>query len=167
MWRSETSTDMKPASQNAVAADVAKTFSDALVMMVDDEPLTIEVTRVHLLDAGYSRFVSTTDPLQALGTLERARPDVLLLDLMMPGKTGLELLAEMEGAGLLREVPTIMLTGSRDPANKLKALSLGVTEFLMKPLDASELVLRLRNTLAAKAYWAGGLQYVRRVGSVR
>ena len=46
-----------------------------------------------------------------------------------------------------------MLTGSRDPANKLKALSLGVSEFLMKPLDASELVLRLRNTLAAKAYW--------------
>jgi diguanylate cyclase len=158
---------MKHASHTGVATNVAKTFADALVMMVDDEPLTVDVTRVHLLDAGYSRFVSTTDPLQAIETIERARPDVLLLDLMMPGKTGLEILAEMEAEGLLRQVPTIMLTGSRDPSNKLKALSLGVTEFLMKPLDASELVLRLRNTLAAKAYWASAVPHARRLGSVR
>jgi CheY-like chemotaxis protein len=144
---------MKRATENGAPADVVKTFSDALVMMVDDEPLTIDVTRVHLLDAGYSRFISTTDPLQAIDMIERAQPDVLLLDLMMPGMSGLEILAQMESENLLRFVPTIMLTGSRDPANKLKALSLGVTEFLMKPLDASELVLRLRNTLAAKAYW--------------
>ena len=45
-------------------ANVQRTFANALVMMVDDEPLTIDVTRVHLLDAGYSRFTSTTDPLQ-------------------------------------------------------------------------------------------------------
>lgn len=136
--------------------NVQRTFANALVMMVDDEPLTIDVTRVHLLDAGYSRFTSTTDPLQALDMIERTRPDVLLLDLMMPGISGLEILALMEERGLLRFVPTIMLTGSRDPANKLKALSLGVSEFLMKPLDPSELVLRLTNTLAAKAYWQGG-----------
>jgi CheY-like chemotaxis protein len=134
---------------------------------VDDEPLTIEVTRVHLLDAGYSRFISTTDSLQALDMIRRSQPDVLLLDLMMPGMTGLEILASMENEGLLRHVPTIMLTGSRDPANKLKALSLGVTEFLMKPLDASELVLRLRNTLAAKAYWQSASTPGRRAGGTR
>jgi DNA-binding response OmpR family regulator len=158
---------MKRAMDNGVGGGVAKTFSDALVMMVDDEPLTIDVTRVHLLDAGYARFVSTTEPLQAIDLIERARPDVLLLDLMMPGKSGLEILAEMESENLLRHVPTIMLTGSRDPANKIKALSLGVTEFLMKPLDASELVLRLRNTLAAKAYWTGTRPQARHPGTVR
>ena len=149
------------------APNDVRTFSDALVMMVDDEPLTIDVTRVHLLDAGYSRFIWTTDPLQALEMIERARPDVLLLDLIMPVMSGLEILACMEEQGLLRHVPTIMLTGSRDPANKLKALSLGVTEFLMKPLDASELVLRLRNTLAAKAYWESSSPSGRRVGGLR
>ena len=157
---------MKCAIHNGDGGNVAKTFSSALVMMVDDEPLTIDVTRVHLLDAGYSRFASTTDSLEAIKMIERVRPDVLLLDLMMPGKTGLEILAEMESDGLLRQVPTIMLTGSRDPANKLKALALGVTEFLMKPLDASELVLRLRNTLAAKAYWSSA-PHPRRLGAVR
>jgi CheY-like chemotaxis protein len=160
---------MNRALQTGTSAPTGDTFGNALVMMVDDEPLTIEVTRVHLLDAGFARFTSTTDALQAIDMIERTRPDVLLLDLIMPGMSGLEILARMESDGLLRHVPTIMLTGSRDPANKLKALSLGVTEFLMKPLDASELVLRLRNTLAAKAYWrqtwaeydarrAGGLQ---------
>jgi diguanylate cyclase len=147
---------MKRAIQNDVTSvNVPRTFANALVMMVDDEPLTVDVTRVHLLDAGYARFTSTTDPLQALDMIERARPDALLLDLMMPGMSGLEILAAMEELGLLRYVPTIMLTGSRDPANKLKALSLGVSDFLMKPLDPSELVLRLTNTLAAKAYWQG------------
>ena len=158
---------MNRALHNGVAADAAKTFTDALVMMVDDEPLTIDVTRVHLLDAGYARFVSTTDPLQAIEMIQRTQPDVLLLDLIMPGVSGLDILARMETEGLLRHVPTIMLTGSRDPSNKLKALSLGVTEFLMKPLDASELVLRLRNTLAAKAYWANATQPARRIGVVR
>jgi CheY-like chemotaxis protein len=158
---------MKRALHNEPPANVEKTFSDSLVMMVDDEPLTIDVTRVHLLDAGYSRFTSTTDPLEAIGMIERTRPDVLLLDLMMPGRSGLEILAQMERENLLRYVPTIMLTGSRDPANKLKALSLGVTEFLMKPLDASELVLRLRNTLAAKAYWQSASARAARFGSTR
>jgi CheY-like chemotaxis protein len=157
---------MKRALPSDLAAD-AKTFSNALVMMVDDEPLTIDVTRVHLLDAGYSRFISTTDSLQALDMVHRAQPDVLLLDLMMPGMTGLEILSCMESEGLLRHVPTIMLTGSRDPTNKLKALSLGVTEFLMKPLDASELVLRLRNTLAAKAYWQSAPTPGRLAGGAR
>ena len=156
MKRNDASTTMKRAMESVGGTvNVPRTFANALVMMVDDEPLTIDVTRVHLLDAGYSRFTSTTDALQALEMIERARPDVLLLDLMMPGMSGLEILARMEGEGLLRYVPTIMLTGSRDPANKLKALALGVTEFLMKPLDPSELVLRLTNTLAAKAYGLG------------
>jgi DNA-binding response OmpR family regulator len=83
----------------------------------------------------------------------REHPDVLLLDLMMPGVSGLEILARMETDNLLKDVPTIVLTASRDRAVKLKALQLGATEFLMKPVDPAELVLRLRNTLAAKAYW--------------
>jgi DNA-binding response OmpR family regulator len=159
--------DMKREVQAPTAPNAVRTFSDALVMMVDDEPLTVDVARVHLLDAGYSRFTSTTDPFQALEMIERARPDVLLLDLMMPGLSGLEILARMEEQDFLRHVPTIMLTGSRDPANKLKALSLGVTEFLMKPVDASELVLRLRNTLAAKAYWESSTPNARRSRGLR
>jgi diguanylate cyclase (GGDEF)-like protein len=125
---------------------------DALVMMVDDEPLNIEVTQVHLEEAGYTRFVSTDDPLQALELVNARRPDVLLLDLMMPGMSGFEILERMGASNVLQDVPTIVLTSSTDPRTKLKALELGATDFLAKPVDSSELVLRVRNTLAAKAY---------------
>jgi diguanylate cyclase (GGDEF)-like protein len=132
--------------------DEMQSLRDALVMMVDDEPLNIEVTQVHLEEAGYTRFVSTDDPLQALELIAARRPDVLLLDLMMPGMSGFEILERMAATNVLQDVPTIVLTSSTDPRTKLKALELGATDFLAKPVDSSELVLRLRNTLAAKAY---------------
>jgi CheY-like chemotaxis protein len=130
-------------------------LQDALVMMVDDEPLTVEVTQLQLEDAGYTRFVSTCEPLKALALMAETRPDLLLLDVNMPGMTGFELLEQMEAGNVLRDVPTIVLTSSTDAATKRQALRLGATEFLTKPVDPSELALRVRNTLAAKAYWTG------------
>ena len=124
----------------------------ALVMMIDDEPLNLEVTQVHLEEAGYKNFVATSQPGEALALMLEKRPDVLLLDLMMPGITGFEILRQMETASILKDLPTIVLTSSTDSATKLKALELGATDFLAKPVDPSELLLRLRNTLAAKAY---------------
>ena len=128
---------------------------DALVMMVDDEPINIEVTQIHLEEAGYTRFVSTSESSEALALIADRRPDVLLLDLMMPGMSGFEILDAMKAANILKDVPTIVLTSSTDAATKLQALELGATDFLAKPVDSSELVLRVSNTLAAKAYWQG------------
>jgi CheY-like chemotaxis protein len=128
---------------------------ESTIMMVDDEALAIEVTRFHLEEAGFTKFVSTNDALSAPALIKKTRPDVLLLDLKMPGMTGLEILECLEADNVLIHVPTIVLTASSDPLTKLKALELGATEFLTKPVDPSELVMRLRNTLAAKAYWQG------------
>jgi diguanylate cyclase (GGDEF)-like protein len=125
---------------------------EAVVMMVDDEPVNIEVIQIHLEEAGYSKFLSTSEPLNALDLLVEHRPDVLLLDLIMPGMSGFEIMAQMETENMMKDVPTIVLTSSKDAATKLKALELGATDFLAKPVDPSELLLRLRNTLAAKAY---------------
>lgn len=128
---------------------------DSLIFMVDDEPLAIEVTRFHLEEAGFTHFLSTTDSPQAPALISKARPDVLLLDLNMPGMSGLEILERLEAEDLLKDVPTIVLTASNDAKTKLKALELGATEFLTKPVDPTELVMRLRNTIAARAYWQG------------
>ena len=125
---------------------------DAVVMMVDDEPINIEVTQVYLEEAGYTRFVSTSEPREALDLVAQRHPDVLLLDLNMPGMTGFEILVALRTKNLLKDLPTIVLTSSTDAKTKLKALELGAIDFLAKPVDSSELVLRLRNTLAAKAY---------------
>jgi nicotinamide-nucleotide amidase len=127
-------------------------LAEAVIMIVDDEPIVVEVTRSQLEEGGYTRFVTTSDPEEAIGLLLDKQPDVLLLDLMMPQMSGFDVLAQMNSEDILKDVPTIVLTSSKDPGTKLKALELGATDFLSKPVDSGELLLRLRNTLAAKAY---------------
>jgi diguanylate cyclase len=129
-----------------------ESLSGALIMMVDDEMLNIEMTQAFLAEAGYRHFVQTDQPEQAIAMMRRELPGVLLLDLSMPKVSGLEILASMRDDAALRHVPVIVLTSSTDPQVKLKALALGAMDFLSKPVDPSELGLRIRNTLAASAY---------------
>ncbi|MBE7368487.1 putative bifunctional diguanylate cyclase/phosphodiesterase [Ramlibacter pallidus] len=129
-----------------------QSLSQALIMMVDDEILNIEMTQAFLMDAGYRHFVNTDQPENALDMMRKAVPGVLLLDLSMPKVSGLEILAAMRDDSALRHVPVIVLTSSTDPQVKLKALALGAMDFLSKPVDPSELGLRIRNTLTANAY---------------
>ena len=125
---------------------------DAKVMMVDDEPLMTELIQTYLEDEGYRNFVVTNDPREALALLRREDAAVLLLDLMMPQMSGFELLQAIRADRDLRYTPVIVLTASTGADSKLRALQLGATDFLSKPVDASELVLRVRNTLAFHQY---------------
>ena len=125
---------------------------EALIMMVDDEPLVIEMTQALLQRAGYRRFVSTSDSTEALPMLLRERPSVLLLDINMPKVSGFEVLASIRANKAVRRIPVIVMTVADDAETKLKALELGAMDFLRKPVDPSELALRLRNSLAAKAH---------------
>ena len=127
-------------------------LTQATIMMVDDEPTTMEVMQSYLEDAGYQRFVLVEDSTQAMATIEERRPDILLLDLMMPEVTGFEILQQVRAHSRLSHLPVIILTSSSDAATKLQALDQGATDFLAKPVDPSELTLRVRNTLAARAY---------------
>jgi diguanylate cyclase (GGDEF)-like protein len=121
-------------------------------MMVDDDPLMLEVVQTYLEEAGYVSFITTSQPKEAMGLFVQHRPDILLLDLMMPEVSGFDIMAEVRGHEELRYTPVIILTAESDPAAKLKALELGATDLLTKPVDPSELRLRLRNALAFKAY---------------
>lgn len=127
-------------------------FMDATVMIVDDEVTTIEILQAFLEDAGYRQFVTTSDATRALALMESELPDVVLTDLNMPEVSGFDILAAMRAHSEFRHIPAIMLTSADDSETKLKALQLGASDFLAKPVDPSELALRLRNTLAAKAY---------------
>jgi diguanylate cyclase len=127
-------------------------LADSLIMMVDDEALNIEMTQAFLAEAGYRHFASTDLPETAVEAMRRKPPGVLLLDLSMPKVSGLDILEAMRADAVLRHVPVIVLTSSTDPQVKLQALSIGAMDFLSKPVDPSELALRLRNTLTASAY---------------
>ena len=139
----ETSVDVK---------DLHLQLKNALIMMVDDEPILMEVLQAFLEEEGYQNFVTVEESSSALDVMRKRKPDIVLLDLKMPEVTGFEILEQVRADKNLQRVPVIVLTSSSDPATKLKALELGATDFLAKPVDASELALRLRNTLTVKAY---------------
>jgi diguanylate cyclase len=136
----------------ASPAEPASALSNVTVMMIDDDPMMTEVIQTYLEEAGYRRFVAVNDPLQAMAAARSQRPGLILLDLMMPGLNGFDLLAQIRADEALAYTPVIVLTASNDTENKLRALELGATEFLAKPVDESELKIRVRNSLAFKVF---------------
>lgn len=127
-------------------------LKNAAIMMVDDEPIMLEIIQALLQDAGYSNFIPVERSSQSIRMVMQTNPDLLLLDLDMPEIHGYEVLSTIRSSTDYQHLPVIILTASTSPGDKLKALELGATDFLSKPVDASELVLRIRNTLFAKTY---------------
>jgi putative two-component system response regulator len=121
-------------------------------MMVDDEKLNIYVVAEHLKAAGYRDLVYTDEPFQALLLAGRERPDAILLDIHMPRLSGFDVLKQIRADEVLARTPVVILTSSTDDEVKLRALELGATDFLHKPVHSGELLARLRNILMAKAY---------------
>ena len=120
--------------------------------MVDDEPLVMEMLQTILEEHGYKNFVQIDDSRQAIEAVNQQQPDVLLLDLKMPHLDGIAILETLRKNSKTQYLSVIVLTSSDDSLTKLRVLELGATDFLAKPVDPSELVLRLRNTLTIKAY---------------
>lgn len=123
---------------------------NSLIMMVDDEPVVTNVVQAFLEKHGYKRFITCDDSTKAIEMIRSEQPDVLLLDLIMPNVTGYDILYELAVDEATRHIPVIVLTTAAE--SKLRCLELGATDFLGKPVDVSELALRLRNTLTVKAY---------------
>jgi diguanylate cyclase len=126
-----------------------------LLVVTSDAALSAQVLG-YLHGAGYSNTVVVEDAAQALLTAQRCQPTLLLLDLLSESAQSqalaFDLLQALRHHHSLRAVPVIVLTAANDPATKLRALDLGATEFLAKPVDQSELILRVRNSLVVKAH---------------
>jgi putative two-component system response regulator len=125
---------------------------DACVMIIDDESINIEIVKAYLEEEGFENLIATTEASKAMDMLREQKPDIVLLDIKMPEISGLELLRMMRRDREMMMIPAIVLTAANDPQVKLQALRLGASDFLAKPVDPSELTLRLENVLAVKAY---------------
>ena len=110
------------------------------IMIVDDEPTVINVVCKHLKDAGCQNLITTTDSTRALEIIKREQPDVILLDIMMPHISGLELLESMRSDDRLRDIPVLILTVASDANTRQQALELGAADFLTKPVERNELL---------------------------
>jgi len=122
------------------------------VMIVDDEAMNIKILRRLLELEGFSSFVTTSDAPTALSLIRQEQPDIVLLDLMMPYVSGLEILTEVRADDSISFIPVVILTAVTDRDTRVRAVELGATDFLNKPVDASELMPRVRNVLSVKCY---------------
>src|SRR5438067_2075500 len=120
------------------------------ILIVDDEPMNIALLGALLNEAGYHNFKSTTDSRQTLRLCREFQPDLILLDLMMPHLDGF---AVMQQLAIPADVflPILMLTADINLKTKQRALAAGATDFVTKPFDHTEVLLRVKNLLHARS----------------
>ena len=112
------------------------------ILVVDDEPDITALVAYHLAKTGY-RVSTATNGADALRSAREERPDIVVLDLMLPGLSGYEVLAELRKRDETRDVGVILLTARREEADRIKGLSLGADDYLTKPFSPHELALRV------------------------
>jgi two-component system, OmpR family, phosphate regulon response regulator PhoB len=120
------------------------------VLVVEDESAIAELISINLRHAGYEvTIASTADQAQTL--VDRVLPDLVLLDWMLPGQSGLALAKRWRGDARTRELPVIMLTARNEEADKISGLDAGADDYLTKPFSTKELLARMRAVLRRKA----------------
>ena len=144
---------LKTVSSQRSLSKSSELTQKAKLMIVDDAPYNVLVVHKFLQHAGYERFLTTTESVKAIAMMKQELPDVVLLDIMMPEVSGLEILKTMKETPELATIPVIILTASPEASIKTQALELGASDFLPKPVDPSELVLRVRNVLTVKMHF--------------
>lgn len=122
-------------------------FSTADILVVDDNPVNVELLMDLLEDEGYITVEGMTDPLQVEARIHSKRPDLMLLDIRMPGLSGLELLERLNTTWGEQVPAVIVLTAQIDEETRHQALELGAQDFLTKPFNHIEVLQRIHNTL--------------------
>ena len=144
---SGTAIGLPPLSTSAARRAVAEAGEGARVLAVDDDPQALRYVRDALLKSGYTPVV-TGDPEEALRLVGEEKPDLVLLDLMLPGTDGIELMKDILGAG---DVPVIFLSAYGRDELIARAFDMGAVDYVVKPFSPTELAARIRAALRRRA----------------
>lgn len=112
------------------------------VLVVDDEPDITGLVAYHLAKAGY-RVITAATGTEALKSVRGEPPDLVVLDLMLPGISGYDVLADLRRREDTRDIGVILLTARKEESDRIKGLSLGADDYIAKPFSPEELVLRV------------------------
>ncbi len=138
---------------------------DAHVLVVDDERDITALVAYHLARAGYRVTTAGSGP-AALEAVAADAPDLIVLDLMLPGRSGYDVLGEIRRREETREVGVIVLTARRDESDRIKGLTGGADDYLTKPFSPEELVLRVGAVLRRLRAPAAASGPVLRAGAI-
>jgi PAS domain S-box-containing protein len=121
------------------------------ILIVDDERHTRDLLEVMLAPEGYLLLTAAGGE-EAVAIVAQQPPDLILLDIMMPGMDGFQVAADLKAKLATRNIPVIMVTALDNRSARMRGLSAGAEEFLTKPVDRVELCMRVRNLLRLKGY---------------
>ena len=136
------------------------------ILVVDDDPSIIRIVRGYLEQAGFEVFTAP-DGETALHTLRREKPELLVLDLMLPDRDGWEITRLIRADPTLATTPIIMLTARVDDTDKIIGLELGADDYLTKPFNGRELVARIRAVLRRSQFGQQPVAPVLQTGRLR
>jgi signal transduction histidine kinase len=125
-------------------------LSSSSILIVDDQQANVDLLEQILGMQGYQRVTSTTDPRQVATICSELNPDLILLDLHMPHVTGLEVIEQLRRPASDLYLPILVLTADITPEAKRQALQSGASDFLSKPFDVTEALLRVRRLLETR-----------------
>ncbi|HEY3130828.1 MAG TPA: response regulator [Acidobacteriota bacterium] len=125
------------------------------ICLVDDDSDILTLVSATLAGEEFE-LITLSDPTTALEGIQRAQPDLVILDIEMPRKSGLELCSEIREKPEFRQMPIVFLTSRSEPKLKVKGMEKGAIEYIMKPFRISDLLLRIRAVLAVAGNWKGG-----------
>lgn len=137
---------------NSLSTSPDRDLTSNKILIVDDEPINVRVCQKYLQELGYRHSSGLSDSTRAVAQIEHDRPDLVILDVMMPGVSGVDVLREIRANPTTEQTPVLILTAATDRATKLSVLELGASDFLTKPIDPSELAPRVRNVLTIKQH---------------
>jgi len=132
---------------NSSPATLSGQLAKMRVLVIDDEPANVALLEGILQDNGYSRIKCVTDSRIAITVFNEFQPDLVLLDLMMPHIDGLSILNQLRAEKNEVFLPVLVLTADVSEETKIAALRSGATDFLLKPFDQIEVLLRIANLL--------------------
>lgn len=135
------------------------------ILVVDDEPDIIALVAYHLARAGYRVSTASTGR-EALAAARDEQPAMVVLDLMLPELSGFQVLERLREEPALADIPVLMLTARREEADRVRGLSLGADDYLVKPFSPQELVLRVRNILRRTRATAADRRNILRLGHI-
>lgn len=120
-----------------------------IILVIDDSKLVAEFCRQILEPRGF-RVTWTPDGLKGLEEAKRAKPDLILLDVVMPNLDGYKTLQRLKQVQITSDIPVIMLSSMKEAVDKVKGLELGAVDYVTKPFDAGELIARVNTQLQLK-----------------
>jgi len=113
--------------------------SNQTILIVDDEAINLKLIKAFLMREDY-QLMTALNGEEALQIIEEKIPDLVILDVMMPGIDGFEVCHQLKQKEAFKDVPIIMATALREKQHKVRAMQVGADDFISKPLDGTELL---------------------------